>query len=555
MSPSRPSPTRGPKIRPPVPPPPRLREGHRARDRRPRDTRQARHRDHEYLNDNVFVAGLQTTTIIERRPNGPALRAASIDWGMRDVRASPTASTRSPSRPHRRQTASGAQRLPIAHLVVHAARGRHEEGYFETDEHDRRQRDDPELLYDDLGDVLEQLDEGELESDADDVLTDFIYSDCRSSSSEIVLDDKTTMSGYRLLRRHSVLSDADRRAGLADLDARPVPDVGQPAGRHHGVRRRRRRCCATATAARGLRQPVGDPPRRDASATAEVAVTELTYDAWGSYDRIVYPGRRNGGVRYAVQYVCDSDGPREHRPGHGVRPRRQAADDRRPAVATPWPTLDSCPGHHLGGGLPRRGGLHGARDVARHDLDRLVRRTGCDEPHRRERQRHRYTYDALARLASMSNPVQSDPQPLVTFEYFLERSRRPHAVAHHYDAFHPTTRSTRRSSPTASAGSLAEARRTRRRCPGRRDRRSASSAGRRLRRLRATGRRLQPDARHQPLGTFETATSRCRDEDGHRVQPARPGLPNRPVPGDRVTATSPTSTARSSSAAIGRSVQ
>ena len=39
----------------------------------------------------------------------------------------------------------------------------------------------------------------------------------------------------------------------------------------------------------------------------QVASTELTYDAWGSYDRIVYPVGGNG-RRYSVQYVWDLDG-------------------------------------------------------------------------------------------------------------------------------------------------------------------------------------------------------------------------------------------------------
>src|SRR6185436_1319027 len=39
----------------------------------------------------------------------------------------------------------------------------------------------------------------------------------------------------------------------------------------------------------------------------EVAETDLNYDAWGSYDRIVYPVGQNG-LRYAVNYVWDLDG-------------------------------------------------------------------------------------------------------------------------------------------------------------------------------------------------------------------------------------------------------
>jgi YD repeat-containing protein len=52
----------------------------------------------------------------------------------------------------------------------------------------------------------------------------------------------------------------------------------------------------------------------------------------------------------------------------------------------------------------------------------------------------RYTYDALARQASISSPVPSDPQPLVTYAYFLSTPAAPtaHALAHHFDVFHPS---------------------------------------------------------------------------------------------------------------------
>ena len=72
----------------------------------------------------------------------------------------------------------------------------------------------------------------------------------------------------------------------------------------------------------------------------QVAETELTYDAWGSYDRIVYPVGGNG-RRYSVQYVWDLGRARHDRPGHRVRPRSRrpwiisSAMDSSPVTSTP----------------------------------------------------------------------------------------------------------------------------------------------------------------------------------------------------------------------------
>ncbi len=140
----------------------------------------------------------------------------------------------------------------------------------------------------------------------------------------------------------------------------------------------------------------------------------------------------------AVATPCTTNGTRtsrQHRQGHRVRPRGHQGR-RRCHVRSP---------DILRGGVPRR--LLGATGLQPGDIstqglnssatfDPLSGQGG--DAHRCQPQRHHLHYDALARIKSISSPRATDPQPLVTYEYFL--ARRPptaYAVAHHYDSFHP----------------------------------------------------------------------------------------------------------------------
>ena len=149
-----------------------------------------------------------------------------------------------------------------------------------------------------------------------------------------------------------------RRGRGHDVPGLPRQLVGQPARDVH-----RHRADGTVLrqrdgSTRPVRQRRADPASWSASATAQEAVTELEFDDWGSYDRIVYPENADG-ERYTVDYVFDADrhtdvglrrrqprpdtarGHRSTRPGWSVAHRRQ----RQPPPATPttasagWPRV------------------------------------------------------------------------------------------------------------------------------------------------------------------------------------------------------------------------
>ena len=109
-------------------------------------------------------------------------------------------------------------------------------------------------------------------------------------------------------------------------------------------------------------------------ADSTFAVTELTYDKYGSYDRIVYPEDADG-LHYAVHYVYDPERGRRRGPGHRPLPGR------RPGGGVPRARLD-------GRGLGRRLDRPAAARERRHQIHRHVRRSvrAGRLAHRRERQ-------------------------------------------------------------------------------------------------------------------------------------------------------------------------
>ena len=92
-----------------------------------------------------------------------------------------------------------------------------EERYFEADGTTIGNETSVRFTYDGLGNVLEQLDEGELETDADDVRTVIDYSDCVISSSEV-----DHLSDFRWNRVPRV-----RWRNVFDVDV-PLKVIGAP---------------------------------------------------------------------------------------------------------------------------------------------------------------------------------------------------------------------------------------------------------------------------------------------------------------------------------------
>ena len=124
------------------------------------------------------------------------------------------------------------------------------------------------------------------------------------------------------------------------------------------------------------------------------AVTDMTVDAWGNYNHIVYPANERG-QRYTVDYSYDAD---TH--SHIIQ------------------TTDSF-------------GLVGK---ATYD-NRFGQVTSRTDPNG---QVTSYTYDAYSRLASITGPYeQGTGNASATFEYFPTAPGYAFALAHNFDVFHP----------------------------------------------------------------------------------------------------------------------
>ena len=250
--------------------------------------------------------------------------------------------------------------------------------------------------------MIRQADLGEDDDPNDDVVADYVYSRESNGSSGI------GGAGDQPHDRPSPIWNAGLCPTWVSLPVAITVTNGKTGGDYVEYRHRdgRGNICDNASVTH-LEETI--------DGNGHVAETELTYDAWGSYDRIVYPVGQNG-RRYAVQYVWDLDG------------HANIAD------VTEYDLDPSAVDNFLGDGLVPGTDVYteGLHSSALFDpLTNLVAsRTDANG------NTVHYGYDALGRLASISSPVPTDPQPLVSFQYFV-KPNDPHAVAHHYDAFHP----------------------------------------------------------------------------------------------------------------------
>ncbi|MCD5345786.1 SpvB/TcaC N-terminal domain-containing protein [Agromyces sp. S2-1-8] len=369
----------------------------------------------EYLNDDVFVTGLQTSMVVSDAQSGKKLRAATLDWGIRDVQGvadgfDPLAEADLVDIDTAIPTLTGTESLTwsYAPLVVDS-----EERYFAADGTTVGNETSVSFTYDGLGNVLEQFDEGELETDADDVLTVTDYADCRISSSEVELDDGGDYSAglgcFGDTPYYPMPSD-EQASPIFSPDVCPtwvsVPAVITVFDSDGNVMRQRdgRDAVCDNQSVTHLEERISD---------TETAVTELQYDSWGSYNRIVYP-EGEGGVRYAVEYVYDTN------VGHAniaeVTEYDFDSQDEVDVFLDYEADTDPVP---LRTGMTSTATFDWASGAVASRTDANGNTTS-------------YTYDGLGRPASISNPLQADA---VTFEYHPNAPAYGYAIARHADRF------------------------------------------------------------------------------------------------------------------------
>ena len=277
-----------------------------------------------YLNDNVFVAGLESEVQVTT-PSGALLQRAQTTWEFRDVRdVAPGFDVLAPVITRDLSligdTDSVASRgRSIAPLAVRVKEETFEGG-------DPAQATSQIFGFDGLGNVLTQRDVGEPEDPNDDLLASYDYSDCdpgtdpKVNLSASTMDEGTKYPDGCLgtVTRPSPIWSAELCPTWVSLPV-AVRITNNKSGAGEVVYRQRDgRAAICDNASQTLLAesidgtsptPLVSPPDAPTDDCTDVglAVTQLTYDSWGSYNRIIYPPNRNC-LSTSVRYIYDSDG-------------------------------------------------------------------------------------------------------------------------------------------------------------------------------------------------------------------------------------------------------
>jgi RHS repeat-associated protein len=355
--------------------------------------------ERRYRNATVFDQGLVTS---ERTlaPDGTPLRETRSDWSLVDLATGREAEVA--------PTADDPAGVRLLGTAVGPVRTRVEQRWYD-DTGALGERTWSTYDYDELGNVVRQVDVGEPELAGDDLIMSIVYTDCERSSDP---------SNYHT---QPPQCPADPPAGGASPLWSPLR-------------------CPTWTSlpatievkdADGnvLRHRDGSPSLCDNSSITDLkeyfsetgfAETLLSYDDWGSYNRIEYPENADG-ERLRVDYVYDDV-------NHGNV--AQTDDSHGKVVEYDCPDVTQ-PCDDDDAGAPAELGITG-RATFDGRTGRVASRTDANG------QRWSYTYDAFGRLASVTSPYeQGSGRATVTFEYFPTAPGYAYAVAHHFDAFHP----------------------------------------------------------------------------------------------------------------------
>jgi RHS repeat-associated protein len=329
--------------------------------------------EREYRNATVFDSGLQTRETL-RAPNGTPLKETRMTWRLVDLATEqPADLAPTPSDP------AGVRLLEMA---VGPVQTRVEQRWYD-DAGNLGQETWNTFEYDDLGNVVRQVDVGEPELPADDLIAEIIYSNCEiSSDPDNYHTSPPECPAASPPGPDSPLWDPLRCPTWTSLPA----EIRLLDGQGNVLRRR--------NGAPSLCDNSSVTDLREFLSDTEFAQTLLAYDDWGSYNHIEYPENADGD-RLVVDYVYDDV-------NHGN-------------IAE---VTDS----------------HGLTSTATFDgpTGLIASRTDANG------QTTSYTYDAFGRLASITGPYeQGTGNATVTFEYFPTAPGYAHAVAHHFDAFHP----------------------------------------------------------------------------------------------------------------------
>ena len=358
---------------------------------------------YEYLNDNVFVAGLEKAVTVTD-PSGAYLRGDESTWSLRNVLTNGSAvpaNTVSGLTAVASLTASYAPQLTQTRELWHLGDVANTVGESTR----------VTFTYDKFGNVLTQLDEGELEDANDDVLATYTQSTC-SNATELY-DGGTVPNGDYIgcndgTAHPSPLWDANVCYTWVRLPVHLVITNGKSGAAKVTYRERDGApAVCNNNSVTHVEESIGG---------AAVSVTELAYDDWGSYNRIVYPDGETG-KRYAVEYTYDPD-------NHGNIAQVQEYELNAASAA-----------EFLGTGFNLTTPLVGMVSSAKFEplSNRVSKRIDANQ------NATDYRYDALGRIAAIGTPrpTAAASVDLVTYEYHPSAAYG-YALAHHNDVFNGT---------------------------------------------------------------------------------------------------------------------
>lgn len=402
----------------------------------------------DYRNDSVFDAGLQEAVTVST-PTGQTLHRATTRWGFRDVRDVAddfdVLATVTPVDTEGLGATDtvGSRGRSVAPMVV-----RSEESWFEAGA--QITSSSTTFTYDGLGNMLTRFDEGQPTDSSDDVLVTTDYADCLSAASDELGCASDAVPAN--VNTSPIYSD-DLCPTWVSLPVEVTVTNGKTGDGKKTYRHRdgRRDVCDNASMTHHEETRDGE----------DVAATELTYDEWGSYDRIVYPAAADD-LRYAVHYEWDDDGHGKIAqvteydlydvPGNecDLETYIANAEDEDPANDTPkagdvcdavdvfllddpaslddltrFTPASSYPPFDLGD--TRKGTSSSATFDPRNG--RVASRTDAND------NTIRYTYDSLGRTTTISSPRPQDTAPLVSFTYSPTAAGYASASARHLDVF------------------------------------------------------------------------------------------------------------------------
>jgi len=381
--------------------------------------------EHVYLNDSVFDSGLETdtSTYTGDVSGGAKVSETKTDWRVENLQTGLPLVLAGVSTDDLLQLRAAPLVDKVTETIWNGATS---------------QQSVTDYSYDDLGNPTVIEDRGDPANPDDDVVARIRYSDCTIAASWDLNVAFGCAGGFAAPNPDA--EDPPTTDDLTDVPARDKPQAASPfwsanlcstwtsvpvtielRDAHQNLLRYRdaRSEVCNNTSVTYVQEMIAEG---DTIEHSTFAVTQLTYDKYGSYDRIVYPEDADG-LHYAVHYVYDEE---------------RGADI---AQVTDLSLDDDQVGEFLGldSMVPNSVSdwIDGLRQTSPQSVG-IVSKATFDGPAGRVKQRTDangnrtdYAYDPLGRTRQITFPDGG----WASFDYAPSDAQYPYALAHNYDEF------------------------------------------------------------------------------------------------------------------------